>query len=74
MSTEPVLTFDVEGQPVVCYQTGEDRLWRCECAYFQRTLTTYKASARGVKANENPFGSQFTRYAASAPPVLRRSP
>jgi hypothetical protein len=37
-----VSTFDVEGQPVSCYQTGEDRLWRCECAHFQRTLATYK--------------------------------
>jgi hypothetical protein len=37
-----VLTFDIEGQAVVCYQTGRDRLWGCECTYFQRTLATYQ--------------------------------
>lgn len=37
-----VLRFDIEGQPVVCYQTGGDRLWHCECAYFQRTLKQYQ--------------------------------
>jgi hypothetical protein len=41
MSTDGVVTFDIEGQPVTCYQTGRDRLWRCECACFQRTLATY---------------------------------
>jgi hypothetical protein len=42
MSDACELRFDVEGQVVVCYQTGGDRLWRCECAEFQRTLASYK--------------------------------
>jgi len=42
VADDRVLTFDIEGQPVVCYQTGGDRLWRCECAEFQRTLARYK--------------------------------
>lgn len=42
MSDAQVFTFDVEGQPVVCYQTGADLLWRCGCAHCQRTLATYK--------------------------------
>jgi hypothetical protein len=42
MSDGPVLTFDVEGQAVVCYQTAGDRLWRCGCAEFRRTLATYQ--------------------------------
>lgn len=36
-----MFTFNIEGQAVVCYQTGADRLWRCECAYFQRTFATH---------------------------------
>jgi hypothetical protein len=36
-----VHTFDIEGQPVVCYQSGADRLWRRECAYFQSMLATH---------------------------------
>ncbi len=42
MSDDHVLTFDIEGQRVTCYRTGEDRLWRCECAEFQRALASYK--------------------------------
>jgi hypothetical protein len=36
-----VLTFNIEGQEVRCFQNDQDRLWRCECEYFQRTLTQY---------------------------------
>lgn len=38
MTRKQVFRFDVEGQEVVCYQTGGDRLWRCERANFERTL------------------------------------
>ena len=38
---EPVMTFDIEGQTVRCVQSGDDRLWRCECEYFQRMFTTH---------------------------------
>ena len=41
MPAQQILKFDVEGQPVICYVTGEHRLWRCDCAYFQRTLQQY---------------------------------
>jgi hypothetical protein len=41
VSDGQALTFDIEGQLVTCYQTDGDRLWRCECAYFQRTLAMY---------------------------------
>lgn len=36
-----VRTFNVEGQEVKCYESDGHRLWRCECAYFQRTLGQY---------------------------------
>jgi len=42
MSTEQLFAFDIEGPTVVCYRSGEDRLWRCECAEFQQTLATCK--------------------------------
>jgi len=42
VSDPEVFRFDIEGQSVTCYQTGEDRLWCCECAEFHRTLCTYK--------------------------------
>ena len=31
-------TFDIEGQTVRCVQSGGDRLWRCECEYFEQML------------------------------------
>lgn len=37
-----VFRFNIKGQEVVCYQNGDNRLWRCECAYFQRTLQRYQ--------------------------------
>ena len=37
-----IFRFDIEGQEVVCYQTGEDRLWRCECGHFERALRQYR--------------------------------
>ena len=37
-----VRCFDIEGQEVRCYESGQDRLWRCECAYFQRTLAQHR--------------------------------
>lgn len=40
-STESVRTFDIEGQVVRCVESGGDRLWRCECEYFQRMLTKH---------------------------------
>jgi len=36
---QAVRTFDVEGQEVQCYQSAGHRLWRCECADFQRRLS-----------------------------------
>jgi hypothetical protein len=42
VSDPEVFRFDIEGQSVVCYQAGQDRLWRCECAEFQGTLAIYK--------------------------------
>jgi hypothetical protein len=38
---EVVLRTLVEGQEVRCYQSDGDRLWRCECAAFQRRLEQY---------------------------------
>jgi hypothetical protein len=40
-TVESTLTFDIEGQTVRCVQSGDDRLWRCECEYFQRMLTKH---------------------------------
>jgi hypothetical protein len=37
-----VLELDIEGRRVTCYESDGCRLWRCECAHFQRTLATYK--------------------------------
>jgi hypothetical protein len=37
-----VYEFNVEGRPVQCHESDGHRLWRCECAYFQRTFTTYR--------------------------------
>lgn len=42
MSDGQVFTFDIGGQLVVCYQTGWDRLWHCDCSSFQRTLAAYQ--------------------------------
>ena len=39
---DKVYRFDIEGQEVVCYQTGGERLWVCGCEYFQRTLKQHK--------------------------------
>lgn len=36
-----VLSFNIEGQKVQCFQSGQDRLWSCECEYFQRMLTRH---------------------------------
>jgi hypothetical protein len=36
-----VVTFEIEGQTVRCLQSGQHRLWRCECDYFQRMLSKY---------------------------------
>jgi hypothetical protein len=37
--TQPAFrTFDIEGQEVRCYECEGSRLWRCECAAFQRRL------------------------------------
>ena len=41
MSEPEVFRFDIEGQEVVCYQTGGDRLWRCQCERFQRNLQRF---------------------------------
>ena len=41
MRTAEPRVFDIEGQKVLCYLSDGHRLWRCECAYFQRTLTQY---------------------------------
>ena len=41
-STEnAVLTLDGDGQPVRVFTSGPDRLWRCECEYFQRMLAKH---------------------------------
>jgi hypothetical protein len=34
-------TFEIEGQTVRCLQSGQHRLWRCECDHFQRMLTKH---------------------------------
>ena len=33
--------FDVEGEEIRCYELDGDRLWRCECAAFQRRLERF---------------------------------
>lgn len=38
---ESILTIDIDGQSVRCVQSGDDRLWRCECEYFQQMLTKH---------------------------------
>lgn len=30
--------FEIDGQPVLAYESGEHRLWRCDCVAFQRAL------------------------------------
>ena len=42
MAADKIHRFDVEGQEVLCYETGRDRLWVCECEYFERTLKQHK--------------------------------
>lgn len=42
MDAEKIYRFDVEGQEVLCYETGGDRLWVCECDHFQRTLKQHQ--------------------------------
>jgi hypothetical protein len=37
-----VSEFNIEGRPVRCHESDGHRLWRCECAYFQRTLAIYQ--------------------------------
>jgi hypothetical protein len=68
MPTDKVLSFDIEGQCVRCYQTGDHRSWRCECAYFERTLNTYGngfcphvvvAIARGMRDGSIDFSEQY---------------
>jgi hypothetical protein len=34
-------TFDIEGQLVRCFEANGHRLWRCECADFQRRLAQF---------------------------------
>jgi hypothetical protein len=36
--TNKIFRFNIEGQEVVCYQMGNDRLWVCKCEYFQERL------------------------------------
>jgi hypothetical protein len=38
---EPTRTYDIEGQPVHCYELDGDRLWRCECERFKRNLERF---------------------------------
>ena len=33
-----VRVFEIEGHEVRCYGSGAHRLWRCDCADFERTL------------------------------------
>jgi len=47
---EVVLRTLVEGQEVRCYQSEGHRLWRCECAAFQRRLEQYREGFRGHTA------------------------
>lgn len=35
MHTTQVLQFDIEGEIVLCYQMGDERLWHCPCTYFK---------------------------------------
>ena len=37
-TNEVVRTYLIEGQEVRCYEDGAHRLWRCECAAFQKRL------------------------------------
>ena len=30
--------FEIDGQPVLAYESEGYRLWRCDCAAFQRAL------------------------------------
>ena len=41
MARTQLLKFAIDGQVVRCYQTDGDRLWRCECSYFQRMLAEH---------------------------------
>lgn len=41
MPEPKVIRFDIEGQEVTCYQSGEDRLWHCECERFKLNLTRF---------------------------------
>jgi hypothetical protein len=40
-TVESILTIDIGDQSVRCVQSGGDRLWRCECEYFQTMLTKH---------------------------------
>lgn len=41
MAQTNAFQFNIDGQAVLCYQTDDDRLWRCECTYFQRMLAEH---------------------------------
>jgi len=36
-----VRTFDIEGQPVRCIETGGRRLWLCDCPKFKERATRH---------------------------------
>lgn len=42
MDADKVFRFHVEGQEVLCYHTGADRLWVCNCDDSQRTLKQHE--------------------------------
>ena len=42
--TQPPRTayvFEIEGTKVSCHESDGHRLWRCECADFERRLSRY---------------------------------
>ena len=42
MNPTQILRFTIDEHEVLCHQTGQGRLWHCQCDYFHRMLAKHQ--------------------------------